>query len=268
VRKKFWKKRSGLEMENANPLTLALTEDTLLDGRVKLTQPECGYRVAIDPVLLAAAVPARPRERVLDVGAGSGAAALCLASRLTDVRIDGIELQASLLALAQRNVHQNGFEARLCIRLGDLLDPPSSFRPGTYDHVMANPPHFEAAKGSGPSHTGRRIAHLEGAARLSDWVRFALRMVKPEGTLTFLHRFDRLDELLGLLVGELGATRVLPLKPNAGKPPKRVLVQGRKGAQGGPTHANALLLQDDEGAYTRELEAILRKGVALPFGQS
>ncbi len=258
-------------MENKNPLTPALTpaltEDTLLDGRVKLTQPECGYRVAIDPVLLAAAVPAKAGERVLDVGAGSGAAALCLASRLPHVRIDGIELQASLLALAQRNVRQNGFELRLRIRLGDLLDPPLSFRECAYDHVMANPPHFDAAKGSRPAHPGRRLAHVEDVARLSDWVRFAVCMVKPEGTLTFLHRFDRLDELLGLLAGELGAIRVLPLRANAGKPAKRVLVQGRKGAQGEPTHANALLLQDDEGAYTRELEAVLRKGAALALGR-
>ncbi len=204
-------------MENAT----ALTEDTLFDGRVKLTQPEYGYRVAIDPVLLAAAVPAKAHERVLDVGAGTAAAALCLASRLAHVRIDGIELQTSLLALAQRNVRQNGFEARLRIRFGDLLDPPSSFRPGTYDHVMANPPHLEAAKGSRPSHVVRRIAHLEGAARLSDWVGFALRMAKPEGTLTFLHRFDRLDELLDLLAEEVGARRA--------QPRRRAAAPGRRG---------------------------------------
>ena len=33
------------------------TEDKLLDGRVTVLHPRHGYRVAIDPVLLAAAVP-------------------------------------------------------------------------------------------------------------------------------------------------------------------------------------------------------------------
>ena len=58
------------------------TEDKLLDGRVTLLQPRKGYRVAIDPVLLAAAVPARLGDHVLDLGSGTGAASLCLAARL------------------------------------------------------------------------------------------------------------------------------------------------------------------------------------------
>ena len=41
--------------------------DRLLGGRVVLRQPRSGYRAAIDPVLLAAAVPAT-RGAVLDVG--------------------------------------------------------------------------------------------------------------------------------------------------------------------------------------------------------
>jgi tRNA1(Val) A37 N6-methylase TrmN6 len=70
--------------------TAALTEDTLLGGRVRLRQPASGYRVAIDPVLLAAAVPAVSGETALDIGCGTGAAALCLAVRVPGVRVIGI----------------------------------------------------------------------------------------------------------------------------------------------------------------------------------
>ena len=42
------------------------TRDTLLGGRVTIFQPARGYRAAIDPVMLAAAVPARSGEAVLD----------------------------------------------------------------------------------------------------------------------------------------------------------------------------------------------------------
>ena len=65
------------------------TEDKLLDGRVTFLQPRHGYRVAIDPVLLAAAVPARSGDRILDLGSGTGAASLCLAARLQDVHVTG-----------------------------------------------------------------------------------------------------------------------------------------------------------------------------------
>ena len=56
-----------------------LTEDRLLGGRVTLLQPQGGLRAGHDAVLLAAAVPARPGDRVLELGCGSGAAFLCLA---------------------------------------------------------------------------------------------------------------------------------------------------------------------------------------------
>ena len=57
-------------------------EDRLLGGRVRLIQPLSGYRAATDPVLLAAAVAARPGERVLDLGCGDGASSFCLAERV------------------------------------------------------------------------------------------------------------------------------------------------------------------------------------------
>src|SRR3546814_8190614 len=55
---------------DAVTLLPAITEDAFLGGRVKLRQPEVGYRAAIDPVLLAAAVPAVAGERVADLGCG------------------------------------------------------------------------------------------------------------------------------------------------------------------------------------------------------
>ena len=85
-----------------------LTDDHLLGGRVRFSQPAHGYRVAIDPVLLAAAVPARAGERVLDAGAGTGAASLCLAARVPECRIVGLELQRPLQRIASHNVTQNG----------------------------------------------------------------------------------------------------------------------------------------------------------------
>ena len=61
------------------------TEDQLMGGRVRLRQPRDGYRAAIDPVFLAASVAAEPRQLVLDVGCGPGAAMLCLAARVSEL---------------------------------------------------------------------------------------------------------------------------------------------------------------------------------------
>jgi len=240
------------------------SEDRLLDGRVKLTQARRGYRVAMDPVFLAAAVPAQPGERVLDIGTGSAAASLCLIQRVAGVAVDGLEIQEPLCRLAERNRHLNGAGDCLRILPGDLLAPPAALE-RAYDHVMANPPHLEAAKASPVATPERATAHVEGEARLGDWVRFALRLAKPLATLTFLHRFDRREELLALLSEGAGALKAFPLLPMIGKPAKRVLVQGRKGAAPSVTLCKGLRLHNAEGAYTEEAQAVLRAGKALPL---
>ncbi len=114
------------------------SEDALLGGRVRLRQPKTGYRAAIDPVMVAAAVPAEDGSTVLDVGAGVGAAALCLAARVVGCRVSGIEIQRDLVRLAAGNVTLNGFDGRVEIMIGDLSRPPPRLAAGTFDHLMAN----------------------------------------------------------------------------------------------------------------------------------
>ncbi len=84
-----------------------VSEDRLLGGRVMFRQPVDGYRAAIDPVFLAAAVPAQNGQSILDVGSGAGAASLCLATRVPGLRIFGIEMQPALVALARDNIAAN-----------------------------------------------------------------------------------------------------------------------------------------------------------------
>src|ERR1700733_11829988 len=118
-----------------------VSEDRLLGGRVILRQPIQGFRAAIDPVLLAAAVPASAGQAVLELGAGTGAAALCLARRVEGVRVSGLDQQRDLVRLAAENAVLNGLGRQADFMVGDLLQPPMRLSPGSFDHVMANPPY-------------------------------------------------------------------------------------------------------------------------------
>lgn len=242
---------------------LATSDDTLLGGRVKLRQPTEGYRVAVDPVFLAAAVPATAADVVLDIGSGVGAASLCLAARVPGCRIVGLERDPALAQLARENAAQNDFGARLTIAVGDLLVPPATLPPGSFTQVMANPPFLEAAKAS-PSPVARKAdAAVEGAASLGDWIDFALAMLRDKATLTLIHRADRLGDILAALTGRAGALVVFPLWPGEGKPAKRILVQAKKGSAAPLTLAPGLVLHRPDGRNTETAEAILRHGAAL-----
>jgi tRNA1(Val) A37 N6-methylase TrmN6 len=241
----------------------ATTDDTLLGGRVRLMQPQAGYRVAIDPVFLAASVPAGPGDLILDVGAGVGAAALCLAWREGGCQVRGIELQRELTRLAQRNVDLNGFAGRVEFMIGDLLRPPPRLAPSSFHHVMANPPFLPREGATPPPNRGRAVAHVESEATLTDWVRFCLTMARPKGTVSFIHRADRLEALLGELRSRAGEIVVFPLWPGGSRPAARVLVRARKDV-GAPTRlAAGLVLHEPDGRYTPAAEAILRDGVGL-----
>lgn len=241
----------------------ALREDRLLGGRIRLRQPAAGYRVAVDPVLLAAAVPAREGEQVLDLGCGVGAAALCLLARRPEARVLGLELQPSLARLAAANARANQAGAAFAVVAGDVLRPPLCRRGRGFDHVMANPPHLAAGTVRPPAEAGRAAANVEGAAKLADWTAAALDLVRPRGTVTFLHRADRLEALLAALSGRAGGIVVVPLWPGAGRDAKRVVVQARRGVRT-PTRLTAgLSLHRPGGGFTPEAERVLRDGGAL-----
>lgn len=241
-----------------------VTEDRLLGGRLRLFQPRRGYRAAIDPVLLAAAVPARAGDRVLDLGCGVGAAALCLAMRVAGVAVEGLEVQPELVALARRNAAANGLDGRLALFEGDLAHPSADLKGASFDHVMMNPPFAEEGQGTPPPDTGKAIAHVEGRADLEAWIGRALRFLKPKGRLVAIHRADRLDAVLAALATKAGGIEIIPLWPGGGKAAKRVIVRARKGVRTPLALKPGLVLHEADGRYTAEAESILRDGAAIP----
>jgi tRNA1(Val) A37 N6-methylase TrmN6 len=243
----------------------ATTEDRLLDGRVRLRQPFRGYRAGMDAALLAAACDAKPGQRVLEAGCGPGAALLAAAARRPGTRFTGVEREAEALALAQENIALNGLADRVEVIGGDVAQRFSTLGLAPFDATLANPPFFDdpaALRGPAPEKAAAWMAD-EG---LMAWTEFLGKAVREGGTVTVIHRADRLADLLGLLAPKCGSFQVRPVHPFADAPAKRVLVRAIKTGKAPLLLLPPLVLHDRGGPKHRpEVEAILRGEAALPW---
>lgn len=249
----------------AEPATTinAVSTDTLLGGRIKINQPIRGYRVAIDPILLAAAVPARPGQSVLDAGTGTGAAAVCLLTRVPLTHVTGVEKQPFFAALARDNAEANTMTSCFTVIEGDVSARPAPVPAESIDHVMANPPFIPSGRGSLPTDLSKAVATIEGAEGLCSWLDFCVMTVRPGGTVTFIHRADRLGDLLAAIGASLGGIIVCPVWSAAGKQASRIIVSGIKGIRTPLSLHSGLVLHEADGTYTVAAQAILRDGGAL-----
>jgi tRNA1Val (adenine37-N6)-methyltransferase len=240
-----------------------LSLDDFLCGRLSLWQPVQGYRAATDPVLLAASVPARPGQSVLDLGCGAGAASLCLGWRVRGLQQAGLEIQPDYAELARRNAQRNGMTFEVVT--GDLGAMPIELR-RDFDHVIANPPYYHSA-GSASPNAGRDTA-LRVDLPLAEWVRVGAKRLAPGGWLTIIALPENLPDLLAG-AEKLGSISILPLAAREGRAAKRMIFQARKGGKGalrllapfvlhqGPAH------DGDRENYTPQANAVLRDGADL-----
>lgn len=239
------------------------TEDRLLDGRVLLRQPRRGLRAAIDPVLLAAGIPARAGERVLEAGCGAGAAFLCLAARVPGITIVGVERDAGLAALARANAAANGVEASVAVHAAAIDDAAFLATLGPVAHAFANPPWWPNGTPS-PDPLRSAATHLD-TTPLSVWAAGLAAAVMPGGTVSLLLPAALLVEgLAALTAARCGGVRITPFWPRRGVAAKRVLLQGRNHRAGPVVLAAGLVLHDAAVGYSAPAEAVLRHAAPLP----
>jgi tRNA1Val (adenine37-N6)-methyltransferase len=226
-----------------------------------LTQPARGYRYSLDPFLLAGFSKPRPRERILDLGAGAGVIGLLLARRLPGVRVTGIELQADLARHAAANARASGLADRCHVIRADLREAPRFLPPEHFDRVVANPPFRRTGSGGAPPDAGRAGARTEASFTIADLARVTAALVRFGGALDVIHLAERLPELVVALTAndiEPKALRLVAPFPHA--PPRLCLLTGIKGARPGLRTLPQLAIHKRPGSYAGEVQALLGSG--------
>jgi release factor glutamine methyltransferase len=189
-------------------LALQLTPDVLIP------RPETEQLVEVALERLAVV----PSARVLELGTGSGAIAVTLASLRPRWKITAVDVSQAALDVARRNALEHAVEIEFA-----RSDWFESVGPGVFDLIVSNPPYVAA----GDPHLERGDARFEprlalvggadGLACLREIAAGALRRLRPGGWLMLEHGYDQGERCVSLLRG-LGYAEVTDCRDLAGLP--------------------------------------------------
>ncbi|MEN5083595.1 methyltransferase [Bosea sp. TWI1241] len=243
-----------------------VAEDRVLGGALRLLQPCRGHRAGSDAILLAAAIPDLGGGTLADFGAGAGTVGLAVALRQPALSAILVERDPELAGLAARNAALNGLGERVATVTAAIGGTGAgSLRaalPGQQANWVAmNPPFFQPGEARISPVPNRGAAHVADTT-LASWLADARRILKPRGGVTIIHRAEALGEILAGLGAGFGAVSIRPVHAQAGKPAIRVLVSALSGSRKPAEILPAFVLNDDDGRFTPQAEAVHR-GAAL-----
>jgi len=245
-----------------------ITEDAFLGGQLRLRQPKSGHRAGHDAMLLAAATAAEAGDRVVEFGAGIGAAGLALARRVGGIDLVLTEIDPDLAQLARENAGRNAIAAEVVVL--DVTSPSEAFvnaglTPDSVDAVLMNPPFNDASRHRASPDPARASAHVADSATLESWVHAARRILKSGGALTLIWRADGIADALAALARGFGSLVILPVHADAGRPAIRVLIRGVKGGKAPARVLGGLMLNDESGLPNKEVAEMLSGKRVLPL---
>ncbi|MFD1431776.1 tRNA1(Val) (adenine(37)-N6)-methyltransferase [Lacticaseibacillus yichunensis] len=230
-----------------------------LGGAVQVIQSNDVFAFSLDAVLLAAFAQVKPTSRVVDLAAGNGAVGLFLAPRTTG-QVTLIELQPRLADMAQRSVALNGFSDHVDVLTMDLANAAQAVAKDSVDIVTCNPPYFKVNDASVKNpNPYLAIARHELTTNFETVAKTAASLLKYQGKAFFVHRPDRLEELLATLAAAgLAPKRLRFVYPKAGREANMVLIETIKaGRPGGLRILPPLVVYGSDGQYLEEVRRLL-----------
>jgi tRNA1Val (adenine37-N6)-methyltransferase len=235
------------------------TLDALFDGRLKLWQSRLGYRVSIDPLLLAYFVSVQRGQKIVDLGTGSGVICLALAHLYPSVSLTGIELQSSLAERAAYNVRLNGLEGRVKIISGDVRGRKDSPKPASFDVAVCNPPYRRPSSGRISVNDEKRIARHELNGDLVAFLRAGALLLRNKGRMALVYWADRsADLIVAMRQAGIEPKRLRLVHSFSEAEASLILLEGMKGGKAGLAVLPPLVIYRGGKDYTDEVAAIVR----------
>lgn len=243
---------------------IALRENERLDDLQNgyfIIQNMKNFCYGIDAVLLSGFAKVKPKERVLDLGTGTGIIPILLKAKTPGEHFTGLEIQEESAEMARRSVAYNGLEKDIEIRTGDIREAAATFGRASFSVVTCNPPYMTGSHGLVNPHLPKAIARHEVLCTLEDVISQAAQVLEPRGRFYMVHRPFRLAEIMGLMMKyRLEPKRMQLVYPYVDKEPNMVLLEGLLGGNSRITVEKPLIVYEKPGVYTKAIREIYGDG--------
>lgn len=217
-----------------------------LGGGLRIIRREGFFSLGTDAVLLSQFVSMRPADRIIDLGAGTGAIPLLLTQRIRVRSIVALELQPELAALCRRSVALNDLAGIIHAIEGDLRNVRALFPAESFDLAVCNPPYLAITGSQINPHLPMAIARHELCCNLADVAKAFAWLVRYGGKAALVHRPQRLGDIFCLFREQgLEPKRLQFVYPRPRQAANMVLIEAVKGAKAGLKILPPLTLRGD-----------------------
>lgn len=232
---------------------------------LRIIQKKKGFKYGTDSVLLAkfmlmssGVLPAKRNCKLcVDMGTGTGILPILISREERFSAISGLEIQQPYAEMASRSIEMNGLEERIQIVQGDIKDAVEIYGKATAQAVVSNPPYKKADTGIPNAGESLTIARHEVCCTLEDVIKGSSGILEPGGAFFMVHRPERLADAMELMrTYRLEPKIIRMVQPKVSKQPSMFLVGAVKNSKRNLRVLPALILMNEDGTNTRELEEI------------
>ena len=231
-------------------------DDLLLDGLELIQHPD-HFCFSLDAVLLANFSNPTQKDRVLDLGTGTGIIPHLVQAKYDLDKVYGIDIQEQMIDMAIRSAQYNDLAEELEFLELDLRAALDYFGTESFSYLLSNPPYLKEGRGQISPNESIAIARHELKCKLEDIVKVSNQLLKYGGRAAYVYRSQRLNELIALMEEyNLTCKRMRMVHSTLNSPAELVLVEAKKGGGTNVEILPPLYIYDEEGDYTTEIQEI------------
>ena len=167
-----------------------------LNEKFKIIQKIDGYKYGEDSILLFKLVQDslnKKNIKLLDIGTGNGILPILLSDNDFVSELIGIDIQEENIERAKKALKLNKIEKNIQFKCMDIKEYKNS---NYFDIIISNPPYMEDNGKKINENEHKAISRHEIKLSLSEFISNAKRLLKPIGSLYFIHRTHRLVEII------------------------------------------------------------------------